>query len=240
VKFSVLLLTIVASAQDPPYPLVQIYREQVKPGAMTRLVNIEESAARFCAAAHCPNPYLAISSVTGPNEICWINGADSPDTLEKVWHDYAASDQIMQRLNDVASQKADLVFPATVLLARFHPEMSFYTTPIPPRYISISTVVIRPGNIAGFRAARVRLRSALERAGRPQWVYQVTSGAEDVTFLVMTPARTLQEIQTTPSADDAANEAIVTSETRLYAVSPSMSMPAQSWIDADPDFWKHP
>jgi len=34
--------------------------------------------------------------------------------------------------------------------------------------------------------------------------------------------------------------AIASSETRLYAVSPSMSMPAPSWQDADPDFWKRP
>ncbi len=207
---------------------------------MPRLVQIEEAAAQFCATAHCPNPYLAISSITGPNEICWINGVDTPDALEKMWHNYGANDQIMQRLNTVAGQKADLVFPSTTLLARFHPEMSFYTTPIPPRYLSISTVVVHPGHIAGFRDARVRLKAALERAGRPQWVYQVTSGAEDVTFLIMTPARTLQEIQTTPNPDDAANEAIATSETRLYAVSPSMSLPAQSWMDADPDFWKRP
>jgi hypothetical protein len=45
VKFSVLFLTILASiplaAQDPPYPLVRIYREQVKPGRMVNLVQIE-------------------------------------------------------------------------------------------------------------------------------------------------------------------------------------------------------
>jgi hypothetical protein len=80
----------------------------------------------------------------------------------------------------------------------------------------------------------------MERAGRPQWTYQVTSGAEDVTFIVMTPARSLQEVQTTPSLEDAGNDAILSSETRLYAVSPSMSLPAQSWLEADPEFWKRP
>jgi hypothetical protein len=86
---------------------------------------------------------------------------------------------------------------------------------------------------------RIRFKSTLERAGRPQWAYQVTSGTDDVTFIVMTPARTMQEIQTTPLLDDP-SDIVVSSETRLYAVSPAMSLPAQSWIDADPDFWKRP
>ncbi len=240
-KFSTIFLTILASiplaAQDPPSPLVYIYREQIKPGKIARYVQIEEAAATFCAKAKCPNPYLAISSFTGPNEAWWINGFDTPDTMEKVMHDYAANQEITQELNSVAEQKADLAFPASILLARFRPDMSFYTTPIPPRYFSISIVRVLPGHVAAFANARIRSKAALERAGRPQWVYQVTSGTDDVTFLIMTPARTMQEIQTTP---DDASDAIVSSETRLYAVSPSMSMPAQSWIDADPEFWKRP
>jgi hypothetical protein len=234
VKFSVLLLTIIASAQDPPSPFVYIYREQIKPGKIAAYTRIEEAAASFCAKARCPNPYLAITSLTGPNEAWWINGFDTPDTLEKIWHDYAANQEIMQELNSIAEQKADLAFPATILLARFRPEMSFYTTPISARYISISVVRV---HVAAFRDNRMRFKSTLERAGRPQWVYEVTSGTDDVTFLVMTPARTMQEILTTPSLDYSP-DTIVSSETRLYAVSPSMSMPAQSWIDADPEFWK--
>jgi len=118
--------------------------------------------------------------------------------------------------------------------------MSFYTTQIPARFFSISVIRVRPGQVAAFRDTRSRLKQALERAGRPQWAYQVTSGAEEATFIVMTPARTMQEALTIPSPDDATNEAIASSETRLYAVSPSMSMPAPSWVEADPDFWKRP
>jgi hypothetical protein len=227
------------AAQDPPAPLVQIYREQIKPGKIAAYVRIEEAAARFCAKMNCPNPYFALTSLTGPNEVWWINGFDSPETIERVWQAYASSQEIMTELNSIAENKADLAFPANILLAKFHPEMSFYTTPVAPHYISMSIVHVRLGHVANFRDMRIRFKSTLERAGRPQWAYQVTSGTDDVTFIVMTPARTMQEIQTTPSLDDP-SDIVVSSETRLYAVSPAMSLPAQSWVEADPDFWKRP
>ena len=57
--------------------------------------------------------------------------------------------------------------------------------------------------------------------------------------LVFTAGRTLQEARVFSPSDEHI-DSVTSSETRLYAVSPSMSMPAQSWIEADPDFWKRP
>jgi hypothetical protein len=230
------------SAQDPPSAIIYVYREQIKPGKIAAYSRIEEGAARFCARANCPNPYFAITSITGPNEALSINGFDSIDAMEKVWHDYAANQEITQELNSVAEKKADLAFPATNLIARYREEMSFAPS-IAPRFLSITVLHLRPGHAAAFRGMRAPFKQILERAGRPQWVYQVTSGTEDDAFLIVTPARTMQEIYSTPSPtdrNDAVADLIVSSETRLYAVSPSMSMPAPSWVEADPEFWKRP
>jgi hypothetical protein len=236
-------------AQDPPSPIIYLYREQVRPGRMPKLAPIEEAAARFCATAHCPNPYLAITSITGPTEICWINGFDSVDSMEKVWHDYAVNEQISQELNRVAENKADLVLPAQIMIARYRDDLSFSssTTFAYARYISITTVQTHPGQQSSFEKMRLTLKGAHQRSGRAQWVYQITSGAEDGTFLIMTPGRTMQELhafeitdERIPNVQDLMRDAIASSETRLYAVTPSMSMPAQSWVDSDPDFWKRP
>jgi hypothetical protein len=247
VKLHALCLTLFASiplaAQDPPSAIVNISREQVKPGAMSKFMGIEQAAARFCANAPCPNPYYAITSITGPTEVWWINGFDSMDTLEKVYHAYATNDPIAQRLNSVAQNKSDLVFPGTNLFARFRDDMSFSSIQIFPHFLSITELHLRPGHIAAFRSMRIAFKAALERAGRPQWVYQVTSGAEDDTFLILTPGRTIQETQSVPNTLDqyaAVADLIVTSETRLYAVSPSLSFPSQTWLNADPDFWQRP
>jgi hypothetical protein len=246
VKFSVLVLTIIASiplaAQDPPSPLIYIYREEIKPGKIAAYTRIEEAAARFCLQAKCPNPYVAISSMTGPSEVWWINGFDSIDTMDKVRQAYASNEQIAQQLNSVAESKADLAFPGRVLLARFRDDLSFSaaTTFAYARFISISVVQVRPGQLEAFEKTRLALKAAEQRSGRTLWVYQVTSGTEDGTFLVMTPGRTMQEIRVFATSEDRIPDPVLSSETRLYAVSPSLSMPAQSWLEADPDFWKHP
>ena len=229
-------------AQDPPSAIIYVCREEIKPGKIVAYTQIEEAAARFCVKANCPNPYFAITSITGPNEALWINGFDSVDAMEKVWREYAANQEISQELNSVAEKKAELAFPAINLTARFREEMSF-ASGIAPRFLSITVLHLRPGHAAAFRSMRIPFKSILERTGRPQWVYQVTSGTEDDTFLIITPARTMQEIYSTPTPtdrNDAVAELIVSSETRLYAISPSMSMPAPNWVEADPDFWKRP
>lgn len=246
-KLRTILLAIPAvvplSAQDQPSPIVYVYREQIKPGKIAAFMQIEEAAARFCAKAGCPNPYLGITSITGPNEAWWINGFDSIDAMEKVWHDYAANQEITEELNRVAEKKADLALPANQLVARFREELSFPSTHVFPRFLSITVLRLRPGHAATFRSMRVQFRATLERAGRPQWVYQVLSGTEDETFLIMTPGRTMREVFSIPAAidrNDAVADFVASSETRLYAVSPALSMPAASWVEADPEFWKRP
>ena len=236
-------------AEDQPAALILAYREEVKPGRMAALVHIEEDAARYCAKLHCPNPYVAISSFTGPNEVWWINGFDSAETMERVWHEYSANTEIMSYLDTVAGQKADLVFPSRTLMARFRDDLSFSTgiTFGYTRYISISVVQVRPGGVGNYEKVRGTIKGALQRSGRPQWVYQVTSGTEDTTFLIMTPGRTLQEIhafslgeERIANVSELLRDAVAGSETRLYLVSPSMSMPAPGWVEADPEFWKRP
>ncbi len=250
-KLALIVLAITIqplAAQDPPAPIIYVYREQIKPGKIAFYTQIEEAAARFCAKANCPNPYLAITSLTGPNEAWWINGFDSIDAMEKVWHEYGANQEISQELDRVAEKKSDLAFAASMSMARFREDLSFPSTQLSPHFFSISVVHVRPGHVANFEKMRQSLRNVQRNSiGHPLWVYQVTSGTEDTTFLVMIPGRTMQEIQATPVPDDhfpnlgdLIRDAIASSETRLYAVSPSMSMPAPSWVEADPEFWKRP
>jgi hypothetical protein len=245
VKFAALILTILASiplsAQDPPYPLVFICREQVKPGRLAKVVQIEESAAQFCAKAGCPNPYVALTSITGRDEIWWVNGFDSAEAMEKTMRDYAANTQITDRLAIVAESKAGFVFPAVNLIARFREDLSISasTTFAYARYISATVVQVRPGQTPAYEKARQAVKAAQQRSGRTQWTYQVTSGIEDGTYLILTPGRTLQEVRVVAASEEH-TDAVTSSVTRLYAVSPGMSMPAQSWLASDPDFWKRP
>ncbi len=231
-----------AAAQEPPAAVIYISREPVKPGKMPALIGIEERAARFCARIGCPNPYLAISAVSGPAEVWWINGFESNDAMERVQAAYAANQEITNELNSIADSKADLVFPAEIWLARFRGDLSSSAGAAfaYSRYLSISIQHVRPGQLASFEKARQH-----PPLGRAQWIYQVASGTADNTFLAIVGGRTIEEAlelaERRPSAAaDLFQANLESSETRLFAVTPTMSMPAQSWVESDPDFWKHP
>ncbi|HVO97375.1 MAG TPA: hypothetical protein VMT15_04880 [Bryobacteraceae bacterium] len=236
------LCLLPAAAQEPPASVIYIYREQVRPGKIAAFTRIEEGAAQSCARMKCPNPYIAISSVSGPSEFWWINGFESNDAMERVQAAYAANQEIMKELNSVAESKGDLVFPAEVWLARFREDLSGAAGAgfVYSRYLSISIQHVRPGQMASFEKARQR-----PRPGRTQWIYQVMSGTADNTFLVILGGRTMQEVMDPPerrasAAGDLLQVDLDSSVTRLFVVTPSMSMPAQSWVESDPEFWKRP
>ena len=245
-KLALLALAITIqplAAQDPPAPIIYVYREQIKPGKITAYTQIEEAAADF-AQGDCPNPTWPSLRSPDPMKPCG-SMASIPRTW-RIWREYGANQEISQELDRVAEEIDRL---------RCHhvdgwhrDDLSFSSTRLSPHFFSISVVHVRPGHVANFEKMRQFLRNVQRNSiGHPLWVYQVTSGAEDTTFLVMIPGRTMQEIQATPVPDDhlpnlgdLIRDAIASSETRLYAVSPSMSMPASSWVEADPEFWKRP
>jgi len=45
---------------------------------------IEAETPRTGVKVGCPHPYLAMESLTGPNEIWWFNGFDSPEDERQI------------------------------------------------------------------------------------------------------------------------------------------------------------
>lgn len=68
--FALFLIPLVSSTK-PPRNLL-IYRDTLLPGRAAAYRDIEEDAARICAEMHCPNHHLAIESLTGATEVCWL------------------------------------------------------------------------------------------------------------------------------------------------------------------------
>src|SRR5260370_11569808 len=62
-----------------PSPILYIAREPLVAGRENAYREIEEVTARLSAKLGCPHPYLAMESLTGPKEICWLNGFDWPE-----------------------------------------------------------------------------------------------------------------------------------------------------------------
>ncbi len=242
------LISLSALAQTPP-KILQIYQEQLRLGAAARYEQIEIGASRTCSDRRCPNPYLAIRSVTGMDEVWFLNGYDGFLNMERVWGQYAENATLVADLNRVAEMKADLVFQPRTIVARYREDLSHESGTLFTRmhYVAIETFNIRPGSASDFEQVRLASKSIHEvnKSLEGHLVYEVISGTAAGTYYILTPMLSVQELETArlrgrerdPKLLDLLRNSVVSSESALYAVSPSMSFPAQEWIGADPDFW---
>jgi hypothetical protein len=104
-----LLLSPPLLAQQPAPRLMYIYRDSLKRGADSAFRVIEEDAAQICADLKCPNPYLALESLSGPHEVWWLNlFAIAADTT-RVANGYAANRALTDALGIVTKRKQGLV-----------------------------------------------------------------------------------------------------------------------------------
>ncbi|HZH40100.1 MAG TPA: hypothetical protein VFD85_03780 [Gemmatimonadales bacterium] len=120
--FAVLPLTLLAQQTAPR--LLYIYRDSLKQGVDSSYHAIENEGAQACADFRCPNPYLAIESLSGPHEAWWINAfaADS-DTVQVVLA-YAANRPLAAALGSIAARKAPLIGKPVEGFARYRPDLS--------------------------------------------------------------------------------------------------------------------
>jgi hypothetical protein len=95
-------------AHPCPPQIIQIHREALKPGTEDAYQEVETKTAQICAKLARSHPYLAIESLTGPKEVWFLNGYESPAEHKKVVDDYAKNAKLMTALEQNSRRKAGL------------------------------------------------------------------------------------------------------------------------------------
>jgi hypothetical protein len=243
------------SAPAPP-AILQVYRDQVKPGKMAEYVRVEGDAAHACARAG-TWPYLTVQAITGPQEVWFVSGFDSYAAMEKSAEPFARSATLAAELGKLMEAKATLVNdPHTVFLeyredlGRNKGLMSTQT-----RFFNVTVVRVFPGHEKEFEDSQRIVRSVRERAGAAdnRVVYQVVSGMPGNTYMVFSPYHSFHEAgealgpfgqdddlddSTRSRLRDLRGVAVQSSETQVFAISPPMSNPEGEWLVDDPEFWR--
>ena len=257
------LLVCPLIAQQAPFtpapPILQIYREQIKPGKKALVAQIEQQAVRNQTELNSPLPYLTIASVSGPDELWHLNGYSSYADLDDFGAQIAAMPDLARLLADIPRQKADHVIHPRAMFARLRDDLSYGRglTGAHIRFLLVSIVQVRPGHGADFSEIRRMVRGGHERARAADnlHVYEVESGMPDGTFLILSPAMTFDEAgalsqfhgrgvenalspQSIQRLRELSNAAVIESKTMLFNVDPAMSYPAREWIEADVEFWR--
>jgi hypothetical protein len=108
----ILLLALLSPpmlAQVPAPRFMYIYRDSLKSGVDSAYGVIEEDGAQICADLRCPNPYIAIESLSGPHEAWWLNVFATEADTARVANVYATNRALSTALDLVAQRKAALI-----------------------------------------------------------------------------------------------------------------------------------
>lgn len=247
-----------AMAQEgAPPKVIQIYREEVKPGKGSAHEKVEMGWPRAFAKANSPTHYLAMTSVTGPNEAWFIAGYDSLAAWEKDTQNNDNNPALSAELQRLSAQDGDLLSGARSVVATYQPDMSYRANSInigEMRYFYITTVRLRPGS--SYSDMNKITLAAHEKANVPErWaIFQVTYGMPSGTFLFIQPLKSLAEVdafsQTHGQAyrdaigedggkklGDLARNGIISTETNIFSFNPKMSYPSKETVAVDPAFW---
>lgn len=255
--------TSVVLAQEPapmgPPKILQIYREEVKPGKVAAHEKVEAGWPRAFAAAKWPTHYLGMVSLTGPNEAWFVTGFDSLAAWEKDQRDAQKNVALQTNLDRLSAQDGELLSGLRSLTAAYRSDLSYRAEGVTigtMRYFYVTTYRIRPGHENDFIEATKLVRAAHEKANVPEhWaVFEVMSGMPGPTYLIFQPLKSLAEVDGFPQTHgqafrdaigdegrkklaDLASAATISREVNILAFNPKMSYVSKETASADPEFW---
>src|SRR5580704_3721716 len=181
----------VALAQDAPTAppnMIQIYREEVKPGKDSLHAKTEAAFVRDFKAAKLSPSYTALVTITGPDEAWFIARYDNYASFGRDLSDQRKSSARAALDRDLIAD-GELLTRSTSIVARYRADLSYRPGVNIPltRYFNIAIVRTRPGHVTDYEDARKIIKAAHEKAALKYnySVYQVISGMQTGTFLIM-------------------------------------------------------
>ncbi len=180
-----------ARAQDAPQgpaKILQIFREEVKPGRSAAHERLEAGYARAFKAAR-RAPYLAMSTIAGPSEAWFLVRFDSYAAMEAENDAVEKDSTLTQALGQL--DEADAAFRAgqRAMIGESREDLSY--RPLENiggvRYVDVIIFRVRPGQVPTFEEARAISKKAHEQAKVDEhWaVYEIGSGMPAGTFLML-------------------------------------------------------
>ncbi|HEY7516439.1 MAG TPA: hypothetical protein VIC87_18255 [Vicinamibacteria bacterium] len=247
-------------AADPPVgtqrpKVMTIFREEVKPG---RQAAHEKSEAQWPATLRKANSkglYLAMSS---GDQVWFLNPYASFAAIETQAKEDEANTLLTADLDRLWAADGEMLSRTSSLTVVFNEELSYRTDwdVAKIRYYGVDTVRVQPGYGNDFAQLRKLVKAAHEKAKVDErWsVYEVVTGAPDITYLFFFPITSLAELDRDEEKHgkeyrDALGEdtrgrlrefqknAVRASESRIFRLNPKMSYLPKELVDRDPEFW---
>jgi hypothetical protein len=249
------------SASAGPPPVLQIFREEVKPGKGPLHEKSEASWAAAYKKANLKYYYVGTSAMSGPNEAWFFSAYASMDDAEKATAALAANKSAQAEVDRVNVSDGDLLSNARSMYAFYNSELSYrpnfnlgeY------KYFMVETYRVKLGHGEKFAAFRKTINVGHEKANVDEHmlVYNVGLGSPTGTVLVFQPVKALKEyddLAKVHGKGSAYYEATGDEGRKIFtdffandlqfvqrdflAINPAMSVVSDKVIAANPDFWK--
>jgi hypothetical protein len=247
--------------QDAPPLLLQIEREEVRPGkGAAHAVNEAAWAAAF-VKAQSPVQWLGMTTMSGPSEAWFLTGHESFAALEKSDMSTEGNAALNGERDRLAGIDGELLGRTSTIIARYRPALSYQAAVKLPnmRYMTVDVVRVKSGRVAEFTDAWEMIVDAHKKANMNEhWaVYEVDSGMLDTTFLFMYARKSMAELDASGPMHgaagyrDAVNDSgrrqmsevnqncVEMTQTLHFRLRPGMSALSQEWAKTDP-FWAVP
>lgn len=249
------------SAQTAPPPnIMSVFRETVKVGKGAAHDAHETAWARSLAAVKGADPFIAMSSLTGPNEIWYMQVFDNWDAYQKSSDNSRTNAALAAIDKQYRPMEGEYLNDARGMVLRQRPAMSYGGPADLPnmKFVSVSRISVRPGHTSEFEEARRLINEAHTKAGLDEkWgMYEATAGAPSGTFYIFIARPSLADIDQGGTIHGPAYTAalggeegqkkigalmassVISQQTDHFAFTPSQSVPPPAWIEANPGFWK--
>jgi len=238
--------------------MLTIVREEVKTGRSGDHQRIEAGWPAAYEKANSPDAYLALVSMTGPNEAWYLVPFASYSALSQSMKRDDANAVLSAELGRLSKADAEVLNSTRVMHAIGRPDLSFGTFPTmaKQRFYEVTTFRVRPGHDQEFEAAAKAYRASAQRVSPTATyrVYQVVAGAPGSLYFVFTSFESYAEMDKAMSNDQAtmkgmtaedmatlqkfAREGLINSESQHFRIDPLQSYVDKATRDSDPAFWR--
>jgi hypothetical protein len=249
------------SSEGTPPPLLQIEREELRPGKGAAHAINEAAWAAAYAKAQSPVYWLGMTSVSGPSEAWFLTRQESFAAFEK---DEASTDTnpaLLAERDRISAVDGDLLSRTSTIIGSYRPALSYQ--PVVKlanmRYMTVNIMRVKAGHVANFTDGWKMIVDAHKKAGMDEhWaVYQVESGMPDTTFLFLYAHKSLAELDTSGPMHAAAGyrdavgdggrrqmeqayqDGIEMTQTMHFRLRPGMSTLPKDWAETDA-YWARP
>ncbi len=250
---------VAAQGSPPPPKVLVISREFVKPGkAGVAHERTESLFVQAFARAKWPTHYLGMTSLSGKSRALFLIQYDSFEAWEKDNQAMAKNASLSAAMDHASVVDGELLESMDQGVFVFREDLSLrpMSDISHTRYLDISAYQVKPGHSGEWNELVKLVRDAYEKGvpGAHWGMFELRYGGEGGTYLVLTARKSLAEVDQAPMIDkqfaaamgeagikrfgELVTSALQSSQHQLFAYDPQMSYVEDSWIKADPDFWK--